>query len=130
MRSPSGGRQRRRACSRRSMHGLSLTRQDERPRLAKAMSRLYLIGNAHLDPVWLWRWPEGCAEAIGTCWAAVELLAQHPGAIFTTTRISSFEYSSTRVAPIPSRCRHLATASACLPMGYSRYAGTTRAAGV
>ena len=45
--------------------------------------RLYLVGNAHLDPVWLWRWPEGCAEAIGTCWAAVELLAEHPGMIFT-----------------------------------------------
>jgi len=28
--------------------------------------RLHMIGNAHLDPVWLWRWPEGCAEAIGT----------------------------------------------------------------
>lgn len=47
------------------------------------MSRLHLIGNAHLDPVWLWRWPEGCAEAIGTCWAAVELLSEYPGMIFT-----------------------------------------------
>jgi alpha-mannosidase len=45
--------------------------------------RLHMIGNAHLDPVWLWRWPEGCAEAIGTCWAAVELLAEYPGVIFT-----------------------------------------------
>ncbi len=42
-----------------------------------------MIGNAHLDPVWLWRWPEGCAEAIGTCWAAVDLLETHPGFIFT-----------------------------------------------
>ena len=45
--------------------------------------RLHMIGNAHLDPVWLWRWPEGCAEAIGTCWAAVELLEANPGMIFT-----------------------------------------------
>src|ERR1035437_3646835 len=45
--------------------------------------RLHMIGNAHLDPVFLWRWPEGCAEAIGTCWAAVELLEEHPGVIFT-----------------------------------------------
>ncbi len=42
-----------------------------------------MIGNAHLDPVWLWRWPEGCAEAIGTCWAAIDLLETHPGFIFT-----------------------------------------------
>ena len=44
---------------------------------------LHLIGNAHLDPVWLWRWPEGCAEAIGTCWAAVDRLEEHGGFIFT-----------------------------------------------
>jgi len=45
--------------------------------------RLHMIGNAHLDPVWLWRWPEGCAEAIGTCWAAVDMLEENPGVIFT-----------------------------------------------
>jgi len=45
--------------------------------------RIHMIGNAHIDPVWLWRWPEGCAEAIGTCWAAVDLLESHPGFIFT-----------------------------------------------
>jgi len=45
--------------------------------------RVHMIGNAHIDPVWLWRWPEGCAEAIGTCWAAVDLLDTHPGFIFT-----------------------------------------------
>jgi len=27
--------------------------------------RLHMIGNAHLDPVWLWRCSEDCAEAIG-----------------------------------------------------------------
>ena len=44
---------------------------------------LHLIGNAHLDPVWLWRWPEGCAEAVGTCWAAVDRLGEHGGFVFT-----------------------------------------------
>lgn len=44
---------------------------------------LHLIGNAHLDPVWLWRWPEGCAEALGTCWAAVDRLDEHGGFVFT-----------------------------------------------
>lgn len=44
---------------------------------------LHMIGNAHLDPVWLWRWPEGCAEAIGTCWAAVDRLEETPGFVFT-----------------------------------------------
>ena len=25
-----------------------------------------LIGNAHLDPIWLWRWQEGCGEVLQT----------------------------------------------------------------
>lgn len=44
---------------------------------------LHLIGNAHLDPVWLWRWQEGCAEAIGTCWAAVDRLREGQAFVFT-----------------------------------------------
>jgi len=44
---------------------------------------LHMIGNAHIDPVWLWRWPEGCAEAIGTCWAAIDRLEEHEGFVFT-----------------------------------------------
>jgi alpha-mannosidase len=44
---------------------------------------LHMIGNAHLDPVWLWRWQEGCAEAIGTCWAAIDRLREGNGFVFT-----------------------------------------------
>ena len=44
---------------------------------------IHMIGNAHLDPVWLWPWPEGCAEAIGTCWAAIDRLDEHQGFVFT-----------------------------------------------
>ncbi|WP_165423078.1 alpha-mannosidase [Ktedonosporobacter rubrisoli] len=45
--------------------------------------QLHMIGNAHIDPVWLWRWPEGCAEAISTCWSAIDRLEEEPGFIFT-----------------------------------------------
>ena len=50
---------------------------------ADARPVLHMIGNAHLDPVWLWSWQEGCAEAIGTCWAAVDRLEEGDGFIFT-----------------------------------------------
>ncbi|MCI8929089.1 MAG: alpha-mannosidase [Lachnospiraceae bacterium] len=30
------------------------------------MRKIHLICNAHLDPVWLWRWEEGCCEALST----------------------------------------------------------------
>jgi hypothetical protein len=29
--------------------------------------RLYMIGNAHIDPVWAWRWHEGVNEVLETC---------------------------------------------------------------
>ena len=44
--------------------------------------RVHLICNAHLDPVWQWRWEEGCAEALATFSTAVELLREHDDLIF------------------------------------------------
>jgi alpha-mannosidase len=43
---------------------------------------VHLICNAHLDPVWQWRWEEGCAAALSTFAAAGRLLHEHPGFIF------------------------------------------------
>jgi len=43
---------------------------------------IHLICNAHLDPVWQWRWEEGAAEALATFGTAVDLLNEHPGLIF------------------------------------------------
>jgi alpha-mannosidase len=53
---------------------------------------LHMIGNAHIDPVWLWRWTEGCAEAIGTCWAAVDRLEEHGGFIFTRGEAQIYQW--------------------------------------
>lgn len=43
---------------------------------------IHLICNAHLDPVWQWRWEEGAAEAIATFGNAAALLEEHPHFIF------------------------------------------------
>jgi alpha-mannosidase len=43
---------------------------------------LHLICNAHLDPVWQWRWEEGCSEALSTFGNAVDILREHPDLIF------------------------------------------------
>jgi hypothetical protein len=42
----------------------------------------HLICNAHLDPVWQWRWDEGAAEAITTFSIAVRLLKEFPTFVF------------------------------------------------
>ncbi len=43
---------------------------------------VHLICNAHLDPVWQWRWEEGAAEAVATFRTAARLLGEHPRLIF------------------------------------------------
>jgi len=44
--------------------------------------KVHLICNAHLDPVWQWRWTEGCSEAIATFRNAVEIIHEYPELIF------------------------------------------------
>lgn len=44
---------------------------------------VHMVGNAHLDPVWLWPWQSGADEAIATCRSACHLLDEFPKAVFT-----------------------------------------------
>ncbi len=43
----------------------------------------FLIGNAHIDPVWLWRLPEGLAEIKATFRSALDRMNEFDGYIFT-----------------------------------------------
>jgi alpha-mannosidase len=43
---------------------------------------LHLVCNAHLDPVWQWRWEEGAAEAVTTFSIAARLLREFPEFVF------------------------------------------------
>ena len=47
--------------------------------------RLHMIGNAHIDPVWLWQWQEGYQEVRATFQSAVERLDAYPEFVFTCT---------------------------------------------
>ena len=46
------------------------------------MNEIYLVCNAHLDPVWLWEWEEGAAEALSTFRSAADLCEEHPEFVF------------------------------------------------
>ena len=43
---------------------------------------VHLICNAHLDPVWQWRWEEGASEAISTFRVAAEILNERRDLVF------------------------------------------------
>ncbi|WP_375422772.1 alpha-mannosidase [uncultured Friedmanniella sp.] len=51
--------------------------------LATPDRTLYMIGNAHLDPVWLWPWQEGYAEARATFASAIARMEEYPDFVFT-----------------------------------------------
>src|SRR5215212_2617461 len=42
-----------------------------------------MIGNAHIDPVWLWRWQAGVDEALATFSSAADRCEEYPEFIFT-----------------------------------------------
>ena len=46
------------------------------------MKELHLICNAHLDPVWQWRWQEGSVEAKATLRSALDRIKEFPEFIF------------------------------------------------
>ena len=56
------------------------------------MHTLHMIGNAHLDPVWLWSWQEGFAEIKATFRSALDRIKHHPGFIFTCACACYYEW--------------------------------------
>lgn len=48
------------------------------------MKKIHLIGNAHLDPVWLWQWQEGFAEVKATFRSALDRMKEFSDFKFTS----------------------------------------------
>lgn len=44
---------------------------------------IHMIGNSHIDPVWLWPWQEGYQEARATFWSAIHRMDEYPDFVFT-----------------------------------------------
>lgn len=67
----------------------------EQPRDLQSASRptatpdrtLHMIGNAHLDPVWLWPWQEGYQEARATFASALDRMDEYPDFVFTCDQV-------------------------------------------
>jgi len=53
---------------------------------------LYMLGNGHLDPVWLWQLPEGMAEVKATFRSALDRMKEFPGYIFTSACASYYAW--------------------------------------
>jgi alpha-mannosidase len=53
---------------------------------------LHMIGNAHIDPVWLWQWPEGYQEVRATFQSAIDRMEEYPEFVFTSDSVCYLEW--------------------------------------
>jgi alpha-mannosidase len=62
-----------------------------RPR-ADGRRVLHLVGNSHIDPVWLWQWPEGLQEVRATFRSALDRMNEYPEFIFTCDSAAYYQW--------------------------------------
>ena len=53
---------------------------------------LHMIGNAHMDPVWIWNWREGFGEVWATFRSALERLDENPDVTFTASSAAYYAW--------------------------------------
>lgn len=53
---------------------------------------LHMIGNAHIDPVWLWQWPEGRQEVLATFRSALDRMNEYDDFCFTASSAAFYEW--------------------------------------
>ena len=56
------------------------------------MGKLHLIGNAHIDPVWLWQWQEGFHEVKATFRSALDRMRTYDDFIFCASSAAFYEW--------------------------------------
>lgn len=53
---------------------------------------LHMIGNAHIDPVWLWQWQEGFHEVKATFRSALDRMSEYDDFVFTASSAAFYEW--------------------------------------
>ena len=53
--------------------------------------KIHMVGNAHIDPVWQWRWPEGSAEIKATFRSALDRMNEYEDFTFISASASFYE---------------------------------------
>ncbi len=53
---------------------------------------IHFVGNAHIDPVWLWRWQEGYQETRATFRSALDRMNEFPDFVFTASQAAIYQW--------------------------------------
>ena len=54
--------------------------------------RIYMVGNAHIDPIWLWSWQEGYRVVRSTFRKALDLMKEFNFFVFTASSAAFYEW--------------------------------------
>lgn len=68
---------------------------------------VHLLCNSHLDPVWLWEWPEGAAEALSLARTVCDLLEEHETFVFNRNEVQFHAWIEEYDPPLFDRIRKL-----------------------
>lgn len=66
--------------------------QEEQAAVEQKVGTLHMIGNAHIDPVWLWRWQEGCHEVLVSFRSALDRLNEDPDFLFVSSSAAFYAW--------------------------------------
>jgi alpha-mannosidase len=69
--------------------------------------RVHLLCNAHIDPVWMWEWEEGAAEAISTFRTAADLCEAFDGFVFNHNEAVLYQWVETYEPELFARIQRL-----------------------
>ncbi|MBX3062730.1 MAG: alpha-mannosidase [Anaerolineae bacterium] len=60
--------------------------------LTTKQGKLHMIGNAHIDPVWLWQWQEGFHEVKASFRSALDRMKEYPEFTFVSSSAAFYEW--------------------------------------
>lgn len=72
------------------------------------MKKLFLVCNAHLDPVWLWDWQEGATAALATFRTAADFCEQYDSFVFCHNEALLYQWVEEYDPDLFQRIRRLA----------------------
>lgn len=71
------------------------------------MKQVYLLCNAHIDPVWQWEWEEGLTEALSTFRVAADFCEQFDGFVFNHNEALLYKWVEEYEPDLFARIRRL-----------------------
>ena len=79
--------------------------------------QIHFVGNAHLDPIWLWRWQEGCGEVLQTFRSAIDRLKEFDDFIFTCSSAAYYDWVEQIDPELFSEIRDMVKKGRWVPVG-------------